>query len=242
MNAREKFHAVMSFQDSASNMKTEFGYWAGSVRRWFEEGLLRREGIPDYRLDGDLVRGGEPISPDSDELVDKNVMPELMLDSYLAKFPVDLSPPLKPELLEENSHYRVLRDSYGITKKQVKDNAATHFNVEFPIKNREDFYRYTEQYDRDMSKRLPRDIASMKNYLQNRNFPVRLGGNPQGFSFFPRYLMGDVQYMLALYDDPGLIKEFNRFFLDFVMEYWSCLLYTSPSPRDRTRSRMPSSA
>jgi hypothetical protein len=108
MNAREKFHAVMSFQDSASNMKTEFGYWAGSVRRWFEEGLLRREGIPDYRLDGDLVRGGEPISPDSDELVDKNVKPELMLDSYLAKFPVDLSPPLKPELLEENSHYRVL--------------------------------------------------------------------------------------------------------------------------------------
>ena len=25
-------------------------------------------------------------------------------------------------------------------------------------------------------------------------------------------------------------------------EYLSCLLYTSPSPRDRTRSRMPSSA
>src|SRR5665811_1560947 len=24
--------------------------------------------------------------------------------------------------------------------------------------------------------------------------------------------------------------------------YWFCLLYTSPSPRDRTRSRMPSSA
>ena len=25
-------------------------------------------------------------------------------------------------------------------------------------------------------------------------------------------------------------------------QYWACLLYTSPSPRDRTRSRMPSSA
>ena len=24
--------------------------------------------------------------------------------------------------------------------------------------------------------------------------------------------------------------------------HWNCLLYTSPSPRDRTRSRMPSSA
>ena len=27
-----------------------------------------------------------------------------------------------------------------------------------------------------------------------------------------------------------------------LCEYYSCLLYTSPSPRDRTRSRMPSSA
>ena len=26
------------------------------------------------------------------------------------------------------------------------------------------------------------------------------------------------------------------------LEYLGCLLYTSPSPRDRTRSRMPSSA
>ena len=28
----------------------------------------------------------------------------------------------------------------------------------------------------------------------------------------------------------------------FKALYWDCLLYTSPSPRDRTRSRMPSSA
>ena len=30
--------------------------------------------------------------------------------------------------------------------------------------------------------------------------------------------------------------------LDLVKKYYGCLLYTSPSPRDRTRSRMPSSA
>ena len=29
---------------------------------------------------------------------------------------------------------------------------------------------------------------------------------------------------------------------DFITDMQSCLLYTSPSPRDRTRSRMPSSA
>mgnify|MGYP003314949556 CR=1 FL=1 len=30
--------------------------------------------------------------------------------------------------------------------------------------------------------------------------------------------------------------------ITFCKEYEDCLLYTSPSPRDRTRSRMPSSA
>ena len=30
--------------------------------------------------------------------------------------------------------------------------------------------------------------------------------------------------------------------LDEIVQVFSCLLYTSPSPRDRTRSRMPSSA
>ena len=31
-------------------------------------------------------------------------------------------------------------------------------------------------------------------------------------------------------------------FLDQYRDFGPCLLYTSPSPRDRTRSRMPSSA
>ena len=31
-------------------------------------------------------------------------------------------------------------------------------------------------------------------------------------------------------------------FLRFLEDSMDCLLYTSPSPRDRTRSRMPSSA
>ena len=51
------------------------------------------------------------------------------------------------------------------------------------------------------------------------------------------------------YDDDGIIglartkpkakHIWNRLSID---ERNSCLLYTSPSPRDRTRSRMPSSA
>ena len=39
----------------------------------------------------------------------------------------------------------------------------------------------------------------------------------------------------------GISLNWIWFFLSFLI-YGTCLLYTSPSPRDRTRSRMPSSA
>ena len=37
-------------------------------------------------------------------------------------------------------------------------------------------------------------------------------------------------------------KKTFRFAMISDTQRWYCLLYTSPSPRDRTRSRMPSSA
>ena len=52
---------------------------------------------------------------------------------------------------------------------------------------------------------------------------------------------------LALTEEPTLEPEIpicdpHHHFWDFRTERIPCLLYTSPSPRDRTRSRMPSSA
>ena len=48
------------------------------------------------------------------------------------------------------------------------------------------------------------------------------------------WLARDLQHLL------GYTKWDN--FLNVVAKAKTCLLYTSPSPRDRTRSRMPSSA
>ena len=39
-----------------------------------------------------------------------------------------------------------------------------------------------------------------------------------------------------------LVTANLRFVVSVAKQYQHCLLYTSPSPRDRTRSRMPSSA
>ena len=40
----------------------------------------------------------------------------------------------------------------------------------------------------------------------------------------------------------GIVKDFGADPEDMKSHLKTCLLYTSPSPRDRTRSRMPSSA
>jgi uroporphyrinogen decarboxylase len=33
--------------------------------------------------------------------------------------------------------------------------------------------------------------------------------------------MGDVNYMMSMYDNPRLLKDINEFYLNFVMNYWS---------------------
>ena len=43
-------------------------------------------------------------------------------------------------------------------------------------------------------------------------------------------------------DDGLIIAETGAIIVYLLDKFGGCLLYTSPSPRDRTRSRMPSSA
>ena len=49
-----------------------------------------------------------------------------------------------------------------------------------------------------------------------------------------RALAALVERIPGVADDPLLLRK--------LPQYWACLLYTSPSPRDRQKSRMPSSA
>ncbi len=248
ISAREKFLSTINREPGFTIPKTEFAYWAGCFRRWPKEGLAGGMGpegnsaispaIPPSALDGDIVRGsvrfgtGDPFLEEvfAGELADEWVRPLLGMDSYLAKFPFDLSPQLKKETLEDTEHHRIFKDSYGLTNKQVKGNAATHHTLVYPIKTADDFGRYRELYaggDRasgGLSDRLPAPMEKLRGGLKNREYPIRLGGNPYGFTFFPRMLMGEVGYLTALYDAPELIHDINRFYLDFVKRHWGRIL------------------
>ena len=225
MNSREKFLSTLSFDDNLQNMKVEFGYWAGTIRNWFKQGLPVMEDIPAEMSGEEIIRGSyASLSDDVDEEMDKNVISYFKLDSYLVKFPFDISPMLKPEVLEENSSFKIIKDSFGITKKVLKNFASVPLITDFPIKSKSDFYNYTALYNDNYYLRLPKNWDNLVKTLGGREFPIRLGGAPFGFSFLARHLMGDVFYMLSMYDDPKLLKEFNDFFLNLIMNYWSIIL------------------
>ena len=49
---------------------------------------------------------------------------------------------------------------------------------------------------------------------------------------------------IPMFTKSGVILNFvmMALFACLIAQAWNCLLYTSPSPRDRQKSRMPSSA
>jgi len=72
----------------------------------------------------------------------------------------------------------------------------------------------------------------VKGLDEKEKFQTLLGVTGSGKTFTVANVIEQVQ-------KPTLILAHNK---TLAAQLYSCLLYTSPSPRDRTRSRMPSSA
>ena len=113
-----------------------------------------------------------------------------------------------------------------------------------------------EQKGREARNRaLDQEIEALKTELEEKAKPVKEKLLNQKLNSFPASLREDLRRMLvtppdkrssvekylsekfeeSLKSEPEELQEFDA-------GYRSCLLYTSPSPRDRQKSRMPSSA
>ena len=71
MNTRERFLALMNFEPVDRTLKWELGYWAGTARRWYQEGLPHKKGVPSSLTDGrSMIGEGAPLDPESTEPID----------------------------------------------------------------------------------------------------------------------------------------------------------------------------
>ena len=87
---------------------------------------------------------------------------------------------------------------------------------------------------------LDRSSAASDVYKRQRESAVATTANEA--LFLRRFLAYAEQqrleyFVMEAFDQPWKTAAEGK-----VGAYWGCLLYTSPSPRDRTRFRMPSSA
>ncbi|MFC2159157.1 uroporphyrinogen decarboxylase family protein [Actinomycetota bacterium] len=226
MNSREKFLSVMRMSGGdyggVELPKVEFGYWAGTVRRWSNEGLNIVSPVPEDISDGIAIMANRNIYADMEKAGDLNVGPVFGLDQYLTKFPVDYSPGFERQVLDKTAIHVTYKDSYGVTNKNDIDITSLPMEIAHPVKDWDSWNEYKQYYGPDSIKdKLPPDWNGLVERLKDRDFPIRLGGTNGGFLGFPRQIMGLTSYMMALHDDPALIHDICETFLNFLISYYS---------------------
>ncbi len=224
MSARERFLSLMRFEP-VRTLKWEFGYWAGSVRRWYREGLETKAGLEDKWGDGEGVHGGaagwrpgRALGKDVNETfhLDESVQ-RILMNNYLC-------PQFTEEILEEHGDWLLLRNENGMIEKRFKDRSSLSAYIEGPVKTRDDWEKLkAERLQPKLEGRLPKNWEEMKVGYKNRTFPLALTGG-QGLFGTPRFLFGEVQVLMAYYDHPDLMLQIVNDLVDFWIALYDQIL------------------
>ena len=222
MNTRERFLAVMNFQPTDRTLRWEHGYWAGTVRRWYEEGLPSRTGIPETLADADNVRGGVAPWDEVGRPKEDDVRDFFGLDPGIRRIPLNtyLCPHFENRVLEDHGSWVLRVDENGVILKDRKDRATLPQFVRCPVATRDDWEALkAERLRPNVEARLPADWEQIRTELRKRDYPLAALGGGVGFFGTLRNLMGPEKLMIALIDDPYLIHDI----VDYLADLWITL-------------------
>ncbi len=222
MNARERFLAVMKFEPLDRTLLWEFGYWAATLQRWYNEGLPWKHGIPEELRSADDVPGealpwpwlaADPVPRDQD------VHEHFCLDPGLYSIPASYNayPRFEWMELEDEGDTLVVQDENGVVKRVRKDKSSVPQFLSWPIKDRSDFERIkAERFQPHLEERLPENWSQIVKELRDRDYPVGMGGGHLGLYSASRDLFGEENLLVMYYDDPQLIRDL----LDHLIDLW----------------------
>lgn len=221
MTDKERFHALMSFQPADRTLFWEQGFWGGTIERWYAQGMPRRSGIQGDPAWGDTVRGpASPIAPGDRFCAD--VLEAAGLDKPTLRVPVELHlwPPFEEKVLEDHGDQVVLRDEMGIVKLMPKARNSIPHYISWPVSTMDDLEKVAaERLDPDSPGRFPADWPAVVRRLNAYDGVVALGGYPCGFFGSPRFLMGEVEFMVAFIERPELVRAL----VDRFARLWAAL-------------------
>ena len=231
MNVREKFLRVMNFDASVSPPLYEMSFWIGAIRRWYNEGLRKTQGIPLDLASGEVVIG--PLLGARKELERwEDLSSVVNFDTEAKAFPLEnwIFPKFQPRILEEQVDRLVVIDEMGIKKRISKEQDSIPEYYEWPVKTRDDWEKLkAERFDPQTPGRYPRNLDEVAKKFRDRDYPLWIGGHPAvGFFGSIRYLMGEVKLLTSYYDGPDLVKEIINDWTDFWISLWTPILSQTP--------------
>lgn len=217
MNSRERFLATMSFETNVRTLKWEFGYWAGTLRRWYDEGLPDDHRIPDSCLTGEGI-AGPGLAWYAERVREEDVLRTCGLDEGMERVPVELlfAPRFREEVLEEHGDWVIRRDESGIVRREARDRSTVPRFLGWPVQSRDDWERLkAERLRPTLEGRLPPDWPAVKERFRRRTFPLAIGGGQIGLFGTPRNLLGEENVLLSYYDHPQLMRDMVNDLCDF---------------------------
>ncbi len=216
MNTRERYVALMTFEEVDRTLIWEQGYWAGTLRRWYQEGLPEIKGVPEQVGEAVGVRaeaGGVPLGryPADDA---HNFF---RMDPFLVLAPLNMGayPRFEEKIIEDHGSWYIRQDKDGCLRKEIKGQSTLPPIVGTPVKTREDWERYkAERLKPTLEGRLPDNWPELVAEYKKRDYPLGVGGL-YGFFGTPRYLLGEIEVLTKYYDDPELMKDMVNYLADF---------------------------
>jgi hypothetical protein len=232
MNSRERFIEVLNFNTGVRTLDWEFGYWGGTLNRWYSEGLEKVYGLKRQVSYGEGVCGPGlhwPMPSFSEDILkDKDVCACFGFDEGVALIPYNywIYPKYEKIIIHEDDHKKELVDIDGIRKIVKKDDSSIPFFMEWPVKNMKEWDGFKE--DRlnvnTIQQRFSGVGAEISEKLKSRTCPLGLLGDPVGFFGSLRFLLGEVNLFMFYYDDPKLIKSIASYLCDFWIQICEELL------------------
>jgi len=226
MNTKELFLEILDFNSKIRTLDWEFGYWGGTLKRWYDEGLSKISGLSKEVTYGEGVCGPGlhwPILSFADDIaLDRDVHDYFKFDDNLTTFPLNhwIYPKFEKKIIKENESKTELWDSDGIRKIIFKDGSSMPFWLEFPVKNERDWEVLKEERLNlsTLKNRYVKNIDDFFKSAKSRSFPLCLLGDPVGFFGSLRFLVGEQNLFLFYYDKPELIKSIANYLCDFWIQ------------------------
>ena len=229
MNTRERFRATVNFEPLDRPLYWEFGYWVGTVRRWYREGLPCVHGVPDRLSDTGVVHA-EFLGPSwRSAHCDVDVSTTLGFDEAMRWIPINnyLCPMFTTRVLEDQDEWSIMVNALGETVRTFKVSGSTQW-LDAPVKTREDYETIRDQRLQPvLSERVPSDWPAVKEELKRRTYPLAYGGF-QGFFNTSRRLLGYEGLMMAFYDRPALVKDIVSDTCDLLIALYDPVLSEVP--------------